>query len=138
VARGNDRVRDRAKRTISNTRPTARSSGCSFCKEGAKWVDHRDTDVLRRFLSDRGKIRSRRATGNCAQHQRDVAVAIKTARELALMPYAQRTLSERGPGRASRSGASREHDNPGASVATDGRAEFHNVDDIHELEEVGA
>src|SRR4051812_44608631 len=54
-------------------------------------------------MSDRGKIRARRVTGNCAQHQRDVAVAIKTARELALLPYTQRTVTERGPGRPPRS-----------------------------------
>src|SRR5437879_6515716 len=51
-------------------------------------------------MSDRGKIRARRVSGNCAQHQREVAVAIKTARELALLPYTQRTVSERtGRGR---------------------------------------
>ena len=50
-------------------------------------------------MSDRGKIRARRVTGNCSQHQRDVQVAIKTARELALLPYTQRTVNERGPGR---------------------------------------
>jgi hypothetical protein len=50
-------------------------------------------------MSERGKIRSRRVTGNCTQHQRDVQVAIKTAREVALLPYVQRTASERGPGR---------------------------------------
>jgi hypothetical protein len=50
-------------------------------------------------MSDRGKIRARRVSGNCAQHQRDVAVAIKTARELALLPYTQRTVAERGGGR---------------------------------------
>src|SRR5690348_10611759 len=55
-------------------------------------------------MSDRGKIRARRVSGNCSQHQADVAVAIKTARELALLPYTQRTVSERtggrgGPGR---------------------------------------
>src|SRR5919107_2109537 len=50
-------------------------------------------------MSDRGKIRTRRVSGNCVQHQRDVALAIKTSRELALLPYAQRTLSERASGR---------------------------------------
>jgi hypothetical protein len=50
-------------------------------------------------MSDRGKIRARRVSGNCSQHQRDVAVAIKTARELALLPYTQRSISERAPGR---------------------------------------
>ena len=69
-----------------------------FCKEKIKYVDYKDTSLLRRFISDRGKIRARRVSGNCAQHQREVAVAIKTARELALLPYAQRTMTERtGP-----------------------------------------
>ncbi|MEY2478945.1 MAG: small subunit ribosomal protein, partial [Actinomycetota bacterium] len=72
---------------------------CIFCKDRTDWVDYKDVNLLRRFMSDRGKIRARRVTGNCAQHQRDVAVAIKTARELALLPYTQRTMSERGPGR---------------------------------------
>jgi small subunit ribosomal protein S18 len=50
-------------------------------------------------MSDRGKIRSRRVTGNCAQHQRGIALAIKTARELVLLPYTQRTVTERPGGR---------------------------------------
>jgi small subunit ribosomal protein S18 len=70
-----------------------------FCKERTEWVDYKDVNLLRRFMSERGKIRSRRVTGNCTQHQRDVQVAIKTAREVALLPYVQRTASERGPGR---------------------------------------
>lgn len=72
---------------------------CAFCKERAEWVDYKDVANLRRFMSERGKIRSRRVTGNCAQHQRAVQVAIKTARELALLPYLQRTASDRGLGR---------------------------------------
>ncbi|MDQ1374566.1 MAG: small subunit ribosomal protein, partial [Actinomycetota bacterium] len=77
---------------------------CIFCKDRVDWVDYKDVNLLRRFMSDRGKIRARRVTGNCAQHQRDVAIAIKTARELALLPYTQRTMSERGPGRGGRGG----------------------------------
>jgi small subunit ribosomal protein S18 len=50
-------------------------------------VDYKDTALLRKFISDRGKIRARRVTGNCVQHQRDVATAIKHAREVALLPY---------------------------------------------------
>ncbi len=60
---------------------------CVFCKEKAAHVDYKDTGLLRKFISDRGKIRARRVTGNCSQHQRDVAVAIKNAREMALLPY---------------------------------------------------
>ncbi len=55
--------------------------------------------MLRKYMSDRGKIRSRRVTGNCAQHQRALAQAIKTARELVLLPYTQRTVTERPGGR---------------------------------------
>ena len=50
-------------------------------------IDYKDTATLRKFISDRGKIRARRVTGNCVQHQRDVAMAVKNAREVALLPY---------------------------------------------------
>jgi len=60
---------------------------CVFCKEKIAYVDYKDTTLLRKFISDRGKIRARRVSGNCTQHQRDVAVAIKNAREVALLPY---------------------------------------------------
>ena len=64
-----------------------KTKACSFCKDKKADIDYKDTALLRRFLSDRGKIRSRRVTGNCVQHQRDVAIAVKNARELALLPY---------------------------------------------------
>jgi small subunit ribosomal protein S18 len=98
MARTNDRDRN-PKRAPKETRPRGRRKVCVFCKEHADGVDYKDVNLLRRFMSERGKIRSRRVTGNCTQHQRDVQVAIKTARELALLPYVQRTASERGPGR---------------------------------------
>jgi small subunit ribosomal protein S18 len=101
VARNNDR--DRGRRAAKDTRPTrGKKKACIFCAGKVEWVDYKDINTLRRFTSDRGKIRARRVTGNCAQHQRDVAVAIKTARELALLPYTQRTVTERGPGRGPR------------------------------------
>ena len=58
--------------------------------EKIAYVDFKDTAMLRKFVSDRGKIRARRVTGNCAQHQRDVAAAVKNAREMALLPYSAR------------------------------------------------
>lgn len=64
-----------------------RTKTCPFCKEKAEWVDYKDTQLLRKYLSDRGKIRARRVTGACTQHQRDIASAIKNAREMALLPY---------------------------------------------------
>jgi small subunit ribosomal protein S18 len=60
---------------------------CQFCKKNAPTIDYKDTTLLRKFVSDRGKIRARRVTGNCTQHQRDIAMAIKNSREMALMPY---------------------------------------------------
>jgi small subunit ribosomal protein S18 len=60
---------------------------CSFCKEKVEEVDYKDVTSLRRFVSERGKIKSRRISGACRRHQRQVAVAIKRAREMALLPY---------------------------------------------------
>ncbi len=60
---------------------------CTFCQEKLVYVDYKDTGLLRKYISDRGKIRARRVTGNCTRHQRDVATAIKNAREMALLPY---------------------------------------------------
>ena len=59
-------------------------------------------ELLRRFLTERGRIRDRVATGTCARHQRDVQIAVKTAREVALLPYAQRTVLDRQPARRGR------------------------------------
>ena len=60
---------------------------CVFCKEKTQYIDYKDSATLRKFISDRGKIRARRVTGNCTQHQRDVATAVKNSREMALLPY---------------------------------------------------
>ena len=63
---------------------------CIFCKDKVDFVDFKDVMTLRKFVSDRGKIRARRVSGNCVQHQRDVATAIKNAREMALLPTSGR------------------------------------------------
>ncbi|HEY2221953.1 30S ribosomal protein S18 [Actinomycetospora sp.] len=60
---------------------------CAFCKDKNQDIDYKDTNLLRKYISDRGKIRARRVSGNCSQHQRDVAVAVKNSREMALLPY---------------------------------------------------
>jgi len=60
---------------------------CQFCKDKVTYVDYKDTGTLRKYISDRGKIRARRVSGNCTQHQRDVAMAVKNSREMALLPY---------------------------------------------------
>ena len=98
MARNNDRDRGNSSEVPRTPGRRSKKKVCIFCKDQTEWVDYKDVNLLRRFMSDRGKIRARRVTGNCAQHQRDVAVAIKTARELALLPYTQRTVSERSGG----------------------------------------
>jgi small subunit ribosomal protein S18 len=105
MARNNDRDRG-TRRAPKETGRRTKKKICIFCKDHATWVDYKDVNLLRKFMSDRGKIRARRVSGNCAQHQREVALAIKTARELALLPFTQRTTSERPGGRgAGRGGA---------------------------------
>jgi small subunit ribosomal protein S18 len=120
VARGGG-DRDRGQRRGPKERPhRGKPKVCIFCKDRVDWVDYKDVNLLRRFMSDRGKIRARRVTGNCAQHQREVAVAIKTARELALLPYTQRTVSERGPGRGGRGGGGGRPDRDRYGAPADG------------------
>jgi len=63
---------------------------CYFCQEHIDYVDYKDIAVLRKYMSDRAKIRSSRVSGNCPRHQRAVAVAVKNAREMALLPYISR------------------------------------------------
>ena len=63
-----------------------RKKVCRFCANKAK-IDYKDADVLRRYMTERGKILPRRITGTCAKHQREVARAIKRARSICLLPY---------------------------------------------------
>ena len=65
----------------------ARKKVCGFCVDKVENIDYKDIARLRRYMSERGKIRPRRVTGTCARHQRDLTVAIKRARHLALLPY---------------------------------------------------
>lgn len=77
--------------------------------EKVTYVDYKDVDLLSRFMSDRAKIRNRRVSGNDVQQQRDVASAIKLAREMALLPYAKRVSSQRTrPPRDGRPGRDRD------------------------------
>jgi small subunit ribosomal protein S18 len=74
------------KRPGASSGPIRRRS-CFFCKEKVEEVDYKNVNQLRRYISEKGKIRNRRVTGACRRHQRQVAVAIKRAREMALLPY---------------------------------------------------
>jgi small subunit ribosomal protein S18 len=106
VGRNNDRgsSTNQSRRAPKDTGRRVKKKPCALCKDRIEWVDYKDVGLLRKYMSDRGKIRARRVSGNCAQHQRDIAMAIKTARELALLPYTQRTTTERPGGRGGRGG----------------------------------
>ena len=102
MARNNDRDRGKKRTPIRDTNRRGKPKVCIFCRDHITFVDYKDVNLLRRFISDRAKIKARRTTGTCVQHQRDVAVAIKTSRELALIPYTQRTVSDKAGGREGR------------------------------------
>ena len=76
----------RSARAAGPTKVFKRKS-CFLCKDKVREVDYKNVNQLRRYLSERGKIRNRRMTGACRRHQRQIAVAIKRAREMALLPY---------------------------------------------------
>jgi small subunit ribosomal protein S18 len=80
----------RSKRPKSGAAGPGRRRYCYFCKEKIEEVDYKNHVALQRCVSEKGKIRSRRITGACRCHQRQVAVAVKRAREMALLPYAAR------------------------------------------------
>ena len=81
-----------AKERSTRRRPTGPPAGgrrksCYFCKEKIEEVDYKNFNQLRRYISEKGKIRNRRVTGACRRHQGQIAVAVKRAREMALLPY---------------------------------------------------
>jgi small subunit ribosomal protein S18 len=80
----------------------ARRRYCSFCKEKIDDVDYKDVTTLRRHISERGKIKSRRNSGACRRHQRQIAEAVKRAREMALLPYVSAVTGGQGRGRRRR------------------------------------
>ena len=126
------------KRAPKDTGRTKGKKVCQFCKDKTEWIDYKDVNLLRRFMSDRGKIRARRVSGNCSQHQRDIAVAIKTSREIALLPYSQRTTTERAGGprgqRGDRGDRRRDADEEESSVVDLAEIE---ADDSEEVEAEG-
>ena len=62
---------------------------CQFCADKIDFIDYKDSNKLKRFISERGKILPRRITGNCAKHQRTLTVSIKRARHVAILPFTQ-------------------------------------------------
>ena len=83
------------RRAPKDTNKKIKKKVCIFCLKRIEFIDYKETDPLKKFMSERGKIRARRVSGNCDQHQRAVAMAIKNAREMALLPYTQRMVAER-------------------------------------------
>jgi small subunit ribosomal protein S18 len=84
---------------------SGRRKPCPYCKDKIDQVDYKDIDGLRRFISEKGKMRSRRITGACRRHQNQIARAVKRARELALLPYVSESSGrddEGGRGRGRR------------------------------------
>ena len=73
--------------------------------EKVGYIDYKDVNLLQRFMSDRSKLRARRMNGNTVQQQRDVALAVKNAREMALLPYTKRVASARAPRRGEEDGS---------------------------------
>ena len=110
MARNNDREqRSNTKRSPkqTDTRRVGKKKAPPLAGN-VTWVDYKDINLLRKFTSDRGKIRSRRVSGLSVQQQSAVAIAVKTARELALLPYVNRNITERGPRPARREAQSTE------------------------------
>jgi small subunit ribosomal protein S18 len=90
----------RTKRDAPERKPKKKVS--ILDSESIAWVDYKDVALLRRFMSERAKIRARRVTGNDAQQQRAVARAIRVAREMALLPYSVRQVTHRSKGKRDR------------------------------------
>ena len=85
----------KAKRT-GRSRYIPRRKFCSLCVDNVQVIDYKDPAKLRHYISDRGKIGPRRKTGTCAKHQRALALAIKRARHLALLPYVPEHIHKTG------------------------------------------
>jgi small subunit ribosomal protein S18 len=86
MASSKEGSRQQRRRPGALTGPIRRRN-CHFCREKIEEIDYKNYNQLRRYISEKGKIRSRRITGACRRHQRQVAVAVKRAREMALLPY---------------------------------------------------
>jgi small subunit ribosomal protein S18 len=73
---------------------------CAFCKDKVEYLDYKDVNMLRKYMTDRGKIKPRRVSGNCAQHQHQLSTAVKRAREM--VPYTVPVVSNKVDGKGRR------------------------------------
>jgi small subunit ribosomal protein S18 len=95
VAKARGRGKPTRRRDKKGGPGSGRRKPCPFCRDKIEQVDYKDVSTLRKFISEKGKIRSRRITGACRRHQNQIARAVKRARELALLPYVDATATER-------------------------------------------
>src|SRR6476660_6003241 len=93
-----DRERRKGKGAAADRRRVPKKKTSILTSERIDWVDYKDVNLLRRFMSERAKIRARRVTGNSQQQQVAVARAIRIAREMALLPYSVRQVTQRSKG----------------------------------------
>ena len=110
--------KNRARASKDTSQRKYKKKTSALITEKVEYVDYKDVDLLSRFMSDRAKIRNRRVSGNDVQQQREVAAAIKIAREMALLPYTRRVATQRTrPPRDGRPGRDRDLETP--TEATD-------------------
>ncbi len=89
-------TRDNRTRRPGRSKYIPKRKVCFFCRDKVRYIDYKNPALLRPYISDRGKIAPRRKSGACARHQRALAVAIKRARHLALLPYVSAHISKTG------------------------------------------
>jgi small subunit ribosomal protein S18 len=82
-----DRDRERDGRRPGGKNRRMKRKVCAFCMEKSEAIDYKDINKLRKYVTERGKILPRRISGNCAKHQRELTIAIKRARNIALLPF---------------------------------------------------
>lgn len=87
---------EKPKRKWEGAKYVPKRKVCAFCAEKINYIDYKDPAKLRQYISDRAKIEPRRRTGTCAKHQRALAVAIKRARHLALLPFVTAHIHKTG------------------------------------------
>src|SRR3712207_5965717 len=115
-------ARDKKKSQAADRRRVVKKKVSILSSESIDWVDYKDVNLLRRFMSERAKIRARRVTGNSAQQQRAVARAIRIAREMALLPYSVRQVTQRSKGRRDRDRDREDTARTEVDAATEGAA----------------
>ena len=80
---------DRADAPMKRRNIRRRKKVCEYCANKEAVIDYKDSNALRKYISERGKILPRRITGTCAKHQRAITIAVKRARQIAVLPYVQ-------------------------------------------------